>query len=181
MFLYGTSNGIAVTRASTSTLTGAWKLDVSQSDSLAALLKASGAPAIVAPALARVMDKDILHLNLDNDVVSLKYHQSWSSLVPFKLQSDIEFKVGEAVTIRTPNGAQQGQLVSKNDTGCSMIRHGPKKGEKAEDTFEVLQDSLIYCIHHTSPEGKETRVRRVYSRVLPAPNRLELATATRAA
>jgi hypothetical protein len=121
-----------------------------------------------APAISRILDNDVLHFHLDDEVVSLKYQRSKGSL-PFKLQTDILFKVGEVVTIRTPVGVQEGHIVSSTDTSCKMIRYGPKEGEKVEDMFEAHQDgrSLIYSLLHTSPNGKETRARRVFSRALP--------------
>ncbi|KAI2491190.1 hypothetical protein MHU86_23385 [Fragilaria crotonensis] len=154
--------------SSTTTLTGVWEVDASRSDSLASLLVASGAPAMFAPVIGRILDKDVLHFHLDDEVVSLKYQRRIS--LPFKLQTDISYKVGEAVNISTPVGVQEGHIVSSNETSCKMIRYGPKEGEKVEDTFESHQDGrLIYSLLHTSPNGKQTRARRVFSRVFPAP------------
>lgn len=145
---------------------GQWVLDENQSDSLAPLLKAYGAPGFIAKTLAKKLNKDTLHFTCNDKEVCLLYKRGKGSL-PVKMQADVRFKLGQVVSIATPSGDQEGHVVTTDDTYCNMIRYGPKEGEKTEDNLELHNDghSLIYWMLHTCPKGKMTRVRRVFSRV----------------
>ena len=158
--------GQSVATTTASTVEGIWELDENQSDSLAPLLQALGAPGIFCRAIARILDKDVLHVNRDQSTVQVKYISS--RMLPFKLQKDVTYKIGESVAVYTPTGYQTANLLTNHQTKCSIVRQGPKEGETLEDTFVLHEDggSLINELRHVSPCGKETRARRVYNRIL---------------
>ena len=159
---------IPIVGASTTfiSMKGNWVLDEKQSDSLAPLLEAYGAPAFIARSLAKKLNKDILNFHHSDEEVCLSFKRGKGSF-PVKMQADVKFKLGQKVCISTPLGDQEGHVVKSGNAGCNMIRYGPKEGEKTVDELELHNDghSLIYRMLHTCPQGKIVRVRRVFSRV----------------
>lgn len=150
------------------TMNGVWTLDENRSESLAPILAASGAPRFVSGLLARYLDKDMLHFHRNDTEVSVQYKRKNVGLT-IKLPSGFSFRVGQVVSVTTPNGDQSCHVVDiADERSCKMIRHGPRKGEKTDDIFEMDEDgeSMIYRMLHTSRQGAETEVRRVFKKVV---------------
>uniref|UniRef100_A0A7S1YI10 Uncharacterized protein n=1 Tax=Grammatophora oceanica TaxID=210454 RepID=A0A7S1YI10_9STRA len=158
-------NGHVVKDISERELDGLWRVDVEKSDSFAPFLQAAGAPGFVARLLAKALNRDILDISQSGSHVNVFYKRG--SGLPFKMQTDISYTCdkGEHTIIKTPVGDQRGMLMERKPDMVRMERHGPKVGEHIEDLFVALgDDKLLYQVIHHSPDGKQTKVNRVFVR-----------------
>lgn len=157
---------LVVSGKNTRMMNGVWTLDETRSESLVPLLTASGAPRFVSGLLARYLDKDTLHFHRNDTEVTVQYKRRNVGL-PIQLPSDFNYRVGQVISIPTPNGDQDCHVIDiADENSCKMIRYGPRKGEKVDDIFEMDEDgvSMIYRMLHTSPQGQMTEVRRVFTK-----------------
>ena len=149
------SSSIATEASGLAALSGQWELDKESSEPLTPFLKACGVPIVVAPFLSKAFDGDDLEIvneaGTQSVAIALK-RNGWS--LPFKLQTDASYTVGEETSISTPRGPQQGSIMAQDDSSFSIKRAGPGPMEHVEEHYALTETGLQMTLKHV--DEKET-------------------------
>lgn len=142
-----------------SRLVGTWKLDEQRSDSFVPILKAAGAPKLLAGTISKVLNRDVMDLTLSKKQRSVDFYSR-------QMKRTISYNQEEITSIKTPKGNQYGRILERHDNKVVMERLGPKKGERMVDIWSATDDDdeLVYHTIHQAVDGTETRARRVFVR-----------------